>query len=731
MVIDPGIDELETYESIRTVNFEQKAMPYQELSIHEPPVSHIGQVMKTNKLRLRVLLSFSDAQYERAFIAHYVEFYRRYAQASLLLGVVLVFGDFLVDYFAHPGVRANFFRVWICVPILFAGLGYSFLQQAKRNWQSTMSAFIVAVALILFWILLLMEQEGGPGLKTWVGVLNFTFLELYCFVILGVQFRFALFAGIVILVAFESAMWFGFAMEKVQVAYWTYHVVTVFILAAAIGWWREYLLRLEYLARMSLDEARQSAEHMTKTKSDFLANTEMALRENEAQFDFALCSAQMGVWSLDIINNKRYFDEQVCHLLGFDPETFKGTQEEFFDAVHPDDRDEIREAHSRTIEHNEMYEVEYRVVWSDMSIHYISTRGKLVHDDAGHPARINGITWDITERSQAEEKLRKSEEEFRSLAESMPQIVWVTRKDGWNIYFNQQWVDYTGLTLEQSYGHSWNIPFHPDDQQRAMSAWENATKNNGIYSLECRLRRADGVYHWWLVRGVPLLDETGEIIKWFGTCTDIDGIKNAEKQLQDTLDNLKRAVNTTIQVMVSAVEVRDPYTSGHQIRSADLASAIAMEMGLPQDKIDGIRMAGSIHDIGKLSIPAEILSKPTELSEIEFSLIKEHARKGYEMLKDVESPWPLAEIVYQHHERMDGSGYPRNLKGKEICIEARILSVADVVDAMASHRPYRAGLGIDAALNEIEKNRGIYYDSTVANACLRLFREKGFKLEGT
>ena len=156
-----------------------------------------------------------------------------------------------------------------------------------------------------------------------------------------------------------------------------------------------------------------------------------------------------------------------------------------------------------------------------------------------------------------------------------------------------------------------------------------------------------------------------------------------------------------------------------------------MEMGLPQDKIDGIRMAGSIHDIGKLSIPAEILSKPTKLSEIEFSLIKEHARKGYEMLKDVESPWPLAEIVHQHHERMDGSGYPRNLKGDDILIEARILTVADVVEAMASHRPYRPGLGIDAALNEIEKNRGTLYDGAVADACLRLFREKGFNLEGT
>jgi PAS domain S-box-containing protein len=205
--------------------------------------------------------------------------------------------------------------------------------------------------------------------------------------------------------------------------------------------------------------------------------------------------------------------------------------------------------------------------------------------------------------------------------------------------------------------------------------------------------------------------------------------QQTEKQLQDTLESLRKAVGATIQVMVSAVEKRDPYTSGHQIRSADLARAIATEMELPPEKIEGIRMAGSIHDIGKLSIPAEILSKPTKLSAIEWMLIQEHAQKGYEILKNVESPWPLAEIVRQHHERMDGSGYPRNLRGEEICIEARILTVADVVEAMASHRPYRPGLGIDMALNEIEKNKGIIYDSIVADACLKLFREKAFKLE--
>jgi HD-GYP domain-containing protein (c-di-GMP phosphodiesterase class II) len=139
-------------------------------------------------------------------------------------------------------------------------------------------------------------------------------------------------------------------------------------------------------------------------------------------------------------------------------------------------------------------------------------------------------------------------------------------------------------------------------------------------------------------------------------------------------------------------------------------------------------MAGSIHDIGKLSIPAEILSKPTKLTDIEFSLIKVHSQSGYEMLKDVESPWPLAEIIYQHHERMNGSGYPRNLKGNEILMESRILAVADVVEAMASYRPYRPALGIEAALEEIEKNKGILYDNTVADTCLKLFREKGYQL---
>jgi HD-GYP domain-containing protein (c-di-GMP phosphodiesterase class II) len=204
----------------------------------------------------------------------------------------------------------------------------------------------------------------------------------------------------------------------------------------------------------------------------------------------------------------------------------------------------------------------------------------------------------------------------------------------------------------------------------------------------------------------------------------------ANEDIMQNIERLRKALGSTTQALANTVEMRDPYTAGHQRRVSDLACAIATEMCLAAEQIDGIRITSVIHDIGKISVPAEILSKPTRLSNTEFNLIKQHSESGYGILKDIDFIWPVAQIVLQHHERINGSGYPRALKGEEILIEARILAVADVVEAMASHRPYRPGLGIDAALNEIEKNRGIFYDKTVADTCLILFREKGFKLEG-
>lgn len=203
--------------------------------------------------------------------------------------------------------------------------------------------------------------------------------------------------------------------------------------------------------------------------------------------------------------------------------------------------------------------------------------------------------------------------------------------------------------------------------------------------------------------------------------------ESLEKMVEDRTASLRRAMEGIIQAMSLTIEFRDPYTSGHQQRVARLAKAMAMEMGLSNDQAQGIYFAGVIHDLGKISVPAEILSKPTRLSDTEFSLIKIHAQVGYDILKEIEFAWPIADIVHQHHEKMDGSGYPQGLSGEDILLDARILCVADVVEAMASHRPYRAALGIDVALEEISKNKGVFYDPKAANAVLGLFREKGFR----
>jgi putative nucleotidyltransferase with HDIG domain len=203
----------------------------------------------------------------------------------------------------------------------------------------------------------------------------------------------------------------------------------------------------------------------------------------------------------------------------------------------------------------------------------------------------------------------------------------------------------------------------------------------------------------------------------------------AESEVKSSLDRLRKALGAIIQVLEQTVEIRDPYTAGHQRRVADLARHIAEEMNLSNDRIDGIRIAGIIHDIGKIYVPAEILSKPRRLSQIEFNLIKTHSQVGYDVLKAIDFPWPVARIILQHHERIDGSGYPHNLSGDEIMLEAKILGVADVVEAMASHRPYRPALGVDAALQEIEQNKGVLYEPQVVDACLRVFRERNFKFK--
>lgn len=208
----------------------------------------------------------------------------------------------------------------------------------------------------------------------------------------------------------------------------------------------------------------------------------------------------------------------------------------------------------------------------------------------------------------------------------------------------------------------------------------------------------------------------------------INALRTSISKIQYQI-SLRESLEQTIQVIAATAEERDSYTAGHQRRVADISARIATEMGLSEDQIRGLRLAAMIHDLGKIGIPVEILSRARRLTELELGMIKEHSSAGFHILKDVSFPWPIAKIILQHHERIDGSGYPSGLKGDAILLESKILAVADVVEAMASHRPYREALGIEAALNEISAERGISLDADVVDACLRLFREQGYKIQ--
>jgi HD-GYP domain-containing protein (c-di-GMP phosphodiesterase class II) len=200
-----------------------------------------------------------------------------------------------------------------------------------------------------------------------------------------------------------------------------------------------------------------------------------------------------------------------------------------------------------------------------------------------------------------------------------------------------------------------------------------------------------------------------------------------DRRLKQTYKKLQKFIEDTAYIIMKVVETRDPYSIGHQQKVSKLATAIAREMKLPQDKIEGIRIASMVHDIGKVNLPTEIISKPSKLIEVEFNLIKNYPKVGYDILKKLDFPWPIAEIVFQHQEKIDGSGYPRGLKGDEICIEAKILGVANVVEAMSSYKSYRSALNIDEALAEITENKNILLDPKVVDTCIKLFEEKDFK----
>ncbi|MDD5169465.1 MAG: PAS domain S-box protein, partial [Syntrophales bacterium] len=329
---------------------------------------------------------------------------------------------------------------------------------------------------------------------------------------------------------------------------------------------------------------------------------------------------------------------------------------------------------------------------------------------------IGGIL-DITD-------LKRAEDNYRNIFENAQEGIFRSTPDGRITMSNQAMAKMFGfespeemLTGVTDIAHELYV--NPDDRKKIVEIIEEC---GFIKRYEIQCYKKDRSIIWISLTMRAARDERGRIIYY-------DGISEDNTSRHQAVERMKKALGATIQAIAVIVETRDPYTAGHQKRVADLAHTIATKMNLPLDMIEGIRMAAAIHDLGKISVPSEILSKPTELSDVEFMLIKTHPQSGYDILKDLDFPWPVARTVLEHHERMNGSGYPNGLTGENILMESRILAVADVVESMASHRPYRPALGIDAAIDEIEKNKGTLYDDTVVDVCLRLFKEKHFSFD--
>lgn len=370
--------------------------------------------------------------------------------------------------------------------------------------------------------------------------------------------------------------------------------------------------------------------------------------------------------------------------------------------------------------------VEYTAISKDGNRFPIIMSMTAVTSKEGQVIGLRGTILDITERKEIERKLKESEELYQSIFYNTGTAKVTIEEDTTISLANSAFEKLSGYSKEEIEGKkSWTEFVARDDLMRLMKCRylrkidPNATPRN--YELKF-IDRQDNVKDIFVT-----LSRIPRTEKFVVAILDITERKKMEEDLKQSYAKLQELLDGTITIMETISETKDPYISGHQKRVAKLATDIAEEMKLPKDKIEAIDIAARIHDLGKINIPASILAKTGKLTDIEFSMIRTHPKLSYNILKKVKFSYPIAEIVHQHHERLDGSGYPKGLKGKDIRLEAKILAVADVVEAMCSHRPYRAALGVNKALEEVKKNSGILYDPDVVNACLKVFREGGLK----
>lgn len=453
---------------------------------------------------------------------------------------------------------------------------------------------------------------------------------------------------------------------------------------------------------------------------------EEALRKNEQRFRDITEHAVEWIWEVDREGKYTYASPGVEKLLGYTPEEVLGKH--FYDFFLPEDREKLKDAALAAFGAKQPFRdflnrnrrKNGKTVW-------LSTSGVPVLDAAGDLLGYRGADNDITGRKQAEEALRQSEEMFRCTFDQSPIGAAIVGLDFRFQRVNAELCRITDYSEKELLARTFIEITHPEDTENSIKmAQRLAAGKIDHYTIEKRYLRKDSNTVWVRLSTRLIKDAAGKPLYFLPMFQDITAHKQADENLRQSLHQLQKVMEEIVQAMASTVEVRDPYTAGHQRRVTRLALAIAEEMGLAREQRKAVWIAGTLHDLGKIYVPAEILNRPGKLSDIENALIQTHSQKGFEILQHIDFPWPVAQIVKQHHERLDGSGYPDGLRDQEILLEARILAVADVVEAMASHRPYRPALGIDVALAEISRNRGILFDPQVVDACLKVFREKYF-----
>jgi PAS domain S-box-containing protein/putative nucleotidyltransferase with HDIG domain len=452
---------------------------------------------------------------------------------------------------------------------------------------------------------------------------------------------------------------------------------------------------------------------------------EEALRESEAKYRDLVENINDIIYATDEHGIITYVAPRIEAVGGYTTPELIGRP--FFDFVYEEDIPFMRDKFKQDLSgHAEPHE--YRAVTKAGDIRWVRVFSRPSFKER-RVIGLRGVMADITGRKRAEEQVRESQQRFQGLVETLSDWIWEVDQNVIYTYASPKVRDLLGYKPEEVLGKTPFDLMPIEEAQRVKGTFEQLqAARQPLIARENINRHKDGHLVVLETSGIPFFDTEGRLKGYRGVDRDITERKHAEEALQSSYQQLRETFIETVNALASTVEMKDPYTAGHQRWATRLACAIAKEMGLSEEGIEGIRMAASIHDIGKINIPAEILSKPGQLSDIQYNMVKIHAQVGCDILREIKFPWPVAKIVLQHHERWDGSGYPEGLSGDEIILEARILAVADTVEAMASHRPYRVAYGIESALEEISQNRGTLYDPAVVDACLTLF-EKGFRFD--